>query len=262
MVDEKEEKGATAKGDAAEKPVKDDKPEKAPAKTAPETKAASDGEKPAVKAAAAEAAGPAEKPAKAEKAPAEKDSAEKASKESKVQTEAGVAPAAAEATGPAERPARVEKAPAEKAPAEKASKEPKVQTEAGVAAAPARTGGRRKDKKNIPFAIANIHATFNNTVITISDQAGNVLSWSSAGCVGFKGSRKGTPFAAQLAAQTAGNAAKEHGVRQVEVRVKGPGSGRESSIRAMQAIGLEIKSIKDVTPIPHNGCRPPKRRRV
>ncbi|MEE9291923.1 MAG: 30S ribosomal protein S11, partial [Acidobacteriota bacterium] len=126
----------------------------------------------------------------------------------------------------------------------------------------ARAGGKRKDKKNIPFAIANIHATFNNTVITISDQAGNVLAWSSAGCVGFKGSRKGTPFAAQLAAQTAGNAAKEHGVRQVEVRVKGPGSGRESSIRAMQAIGLEIKSIKDVTPIPHNGCRPPKRRRV
>ncbi|OLD65957.1 MAG: 30S ribosomal protein S11 [Acidobacteria bacterium 13_1_40CM_2_68_5] len=114
----------------------------------------------------------------------------------------------------------------------------------------------------MPFAIANVHASFNNTVISITDQAGNVLSWSSAGCIGFKGSRKGTPFAAQLAAQAAGNAAKEHGVRQVEVRVKGPGAGRESSIRAMQAIGLEVKAIKDITPIPHNGCRPPKRRRV
>jgi small subunit ribosomal protein S11 len=99
-------------------------------------------------------------------------------------------------------------------------------------------------------------------VITICDQTGNVLGWSSAGCVGFKGSRKGTPFAAQLAAQAAGNAAREHGVRQVEVRVKGPGAGRESSIRALQAIGLEVKAIKDITPIPHNGCRAPKRRRV
>ncbi len=225
MADEKEEKGAAAESDAAEKPVKGDKTDKAPASAAPaegapETKAASLGKKPAVKAAAAEAAGSAAKPA------------------------------------------RAEKAPVEQAPKEKAAKESNIQAEAGEAAAPARAGGKRKDKKNIPFAIANIHATFNNTVITISDQAGNVLAWSSAGCVGFKGSRKGTPFAAQLAAQTAGNAAKEHGVRQVEVRVKGPGSGRESSIRAMQAIGLEIKSIKDVTPIPHNGCRPPKRRRV
>jgi small subunit ribosomal protein S11 len=122
--------------------------------------------------------------------------------------------------------------------------------------------GKKKEKKNVPFAIAHVHASFNNTVITICDQVGNVLAWSSAGCIGFKGSRKGTPFAAQLAAQAAGNAAREHGVRQVEVRVKGPGSGRESSIRALQAIGLEVKAIKDVTPIPHNGCRPPKRRRV
>ncbi|HEV8701633.1 MAG TPA: 30S ribosomal protein S11 [Candidatus Polarisedimenticolia bacterium] len=122
--------------------------------------------------------------------------------------------------------------------------------------------GKKKDKKNVPFAIAHVHASFNNTVITICDQTGNVLSWSSAGCIGFKGSRKGTPFAAQIAAQAAANAAKEHGVRQVEVRVTGPGAGRESSIRAMQAVGLEIKAIKDVTPIPHNGCRPPKRRRV
>ncbi len=122
--------------------------------------------------------------------------------------------------------------------------------------------GRKKERKNVPFAICNVHASFNNTVISISDQAGNVLSWSSAGCIGFKGSRKGTPFAAQLAAQAAGNTAKEHGVRQIEVRVTGPGAGRESSIRALQAIGLEVKAIKDVTPIPHNGCRPPKRRRV
>ena len=130
------------------------------------------------------------------------------------------------------------------------------------APAPKKAPGKKKDKKNVPFAIAHVHASFNNTVITICDQTGNVLSWSSAGCIGFKGSRKGTPFAAQIAAQAAANAAKEHGVRQVEVRVTGPGAGRESSIRAMQAVGLEIKAIKDVTPIPHNGCRPPKRRRV
>ena len=129
-------------------------------------------------------------------------------------------------------------------------------------AAPTPKRGRGKEKKNVPVAVAHIHATFNNTVITITDMQGNVLAWSSAGCLAFKGSRKGTPFAAQMAAQTAGNAAKEHGVRSLEVRVKGPGSGRESSIRALQAIGMEIKAIKDVTPIPHNGCRPPKRRRV
>jgi len=139
-----------------------------------------------------------------------------------------------------------------------------VASAAGAEEAPAtkKAPARKKDKKNVPFAICNVHASFNNTVISISDQAGNVLSWSSAGCIGFKGSRKGTPFAAQLAAQAAGNSAKEHGVRQIEVRVTGPGAGRESSIRALQAIGLEVKAIKDVTPIPHNGCRPPKRRRV
>jgi len=131
---------------------------------------------------------------------------------------------------------------------------------AGVVAA--RRSGKKKEKKNVPMAVVHIHATFNNTVITIADMQGNVLAWSSAGCLGFKGSRKGTPFAAQMAAQAAGNAAKEHGVRSLEVRVKGPGSGRESSIRALQGIGLEVKAIKDVTPIPHNGCRPPKRRRV
>ncbi len=123
-------------------------------------------------------------------------------------------------------------------------------------------GGKKKEKKNIPNAIAYIHATFNNTIISISDMNGNIISWSSAGCLGFKGSRKGTPYAAQLAAQTAGNAAKEHGVKTLEVKVKGPGGGRESSIRALQSIGLDVRSIKDVTPIPHNGCRPPKRRRV
>jgi len=152
--------------------------------------------------------------------------------------------------------------------AEKAEKPAKAAKEAapedaaaGAAEGAKRATGRKKDKKNIPFAIATVRASFNNTTITIADQTGNVLSWSSSGSIGFKGSRKGTPFAAQLAAQAAGNAAKEHGVRQVEVRVKGPGAGRESSVRALQAIGLEVKSIKDVTPIPHNGCRAPKRRR-
>ena len=108
----------------------------------------------------------------------------------------------------------------------------------------------------------HIQATFNNTVVTISDLNGNVISWSSAGALGFRGSRKGTPFAAQQAAQNAANAARDHGLRSVEVRVKGPGSGRESAIRALSVVGLEIKGIKDVTPIPHNGCRPPKKRRV
>lgn len=147
----------------------------------------------------------------------------------------------------------------------KESGEPKAEpaaAEAAGKAAPAARRGRGKEKKNVPLAVAHIHATFNNTIITITDMQGNVLSWSSAGCLTFKGSRKGTPFAAQMAAQTAGTAAKEHGVRSLEIRVKGPGSGRESSIRALQSIGLEIKAIKDVTPIPHNGCRPPKRRRV
>jgi small subunit ribosomal protein S11 len=122
--------------------------------------------------------------------------------------------------------------------------------------------GGKKEKKNIPHGVAHIHATFNNTIITIADLQGNVISWASAGGKGFKGSRKGTPFAAQTAAQNAGYAARDHGVRSLDVRVKGPGSGRESSIRALQATGLNVKSIKDVTPIPHNGCRPPKRRRV
>ena len=122
--------------------------------------------------------------------------------------------------------------------------------------------GGKKEKKNVPHGIAFIQATFNNTIITITDPTGNVLAWASSGGQGFKGSRKGTPFAAQTAAQNAANAAREHGVRSVDARVKGPGAGRESSIRALQAAGIDIRSIKDVTPIPHNGCRPPKRRRV
>jgi small subunit ribosomal protein S11 len=122
--------------------------------------------------------------------------------------------------------------------------------------------GKRREKKNVPVGVVCIHATFNNTIITVSDPTGAVVAWSSAGRQGFKGSRKGTPFAAQMAASAAAQAAQEHGVRQVDVRVKGPGAGRESSIRALQAAGLDVKSIKDVTPIPHNGCRPPKRRRV
>lgn len=121
---------------------------------------------------------------------------------------------------------------------------------------------RKKEKKNVPLGVAHIQATFNNTLIGITDQQGNVVSWSSAGSMGFKGSRKGTPFAAQQAALKAGNAAREQGMKQVEVRIKGPGSGRESAIRALQTAGLEIKAIRDVTPIPHNGCRPPKKRRV
>ena len=120
----------------------------------------------------------------------------------------------------------------------------------------------KKEKKNIPHAVATVQASFNNTIIAIADQEGNVLAWSSAGRIGFKGSRKGTPFAAQLAAANCAEHAKENGVRSVDVRVTGPGAGRESAIRALQANGIDIKSIKDTTPIPHNGCRPRKRRRV
>jgi small subunit ribosomal protein S11 len=124
------------------------------------------------------------------------------------------------------------------------------------------TRGKRKERKNVPAGIAHIQSTFNNTVVSICDLQGNVLAWASAGTSGFKGSRKGTPFAAGLAAENAARKAMEHGVRSVEVFVKGPGSGREAAIRSLQAAGLEVSLIKDVTPIPHNGCRPPKRRRV
>jgi small subunit ribosomal protein S11 len=121
---------------------------------------------------------------------------------------------------------------------------------------------KRKEKKNIPSGIVHIQSTFNNTIVTITDPAGNVVAWSSAGVQGFKGSRKSTPFAAQIAAEDAAKKAMEHGMRNVEVYVKGPGSGRESALRSLQAAGFNIVMIKDVTPIPHNGCRPPKRRRV
>src|SRR5262249_20879597 len=137
---------------------------------------------------------------------------------------------------------------------------------AAGAAAPEKKGKKkqfkRRERKNVPHGVVHVQASFNNTIVTISDQHGNVLSWKSSGSLGFRGSRKGTPFAAQQAAMNAANQAREHGVRSVDVRVSGPGSGRESAIRALAAAGIEVKSIKDVTPIPHNGCRPPKRRRV
>jgi small subunit ribosomal protein S11 len=121
---------------------------------------------------------------------------------------------------------------------------------------------RRKERKNIISGVAHVNATFNNTLISITDAQGNTISWSSAGSMGFKGSRKSTPFAAQMAGEDAGRKAMEHGMKTLEVNVKGPGSGRESALRALQAVGFQITSIRDVTPIPHNGCRPPKRRRV
>lgn len=124
------------------------------------------------------------------------------------------------------------------------------------------TTRKRKERKNIEKGQAHIHSSFNNTIVTITDVQGNTLSWASSGGLGFKGSRKSTPFASQMAAETAAKAAMEHGLKSVEVFVKGPGAGREAAIRALQTAGLEISMIKDVTPIPHNGCRPPKRRRV
>lgn len=130
-----------------------------------------------------------------------------------------------------------------------------------MARGPAR-GKKKKERKNIPVGVAHIKATFNNTLVTITDPGGNVISWSSSGVQGFKGSRKGTPFAAQLAAQDAAKKAMENGMRSVDVFVKGPGAGREAALRALQAAGLSVNLIRDVSPIPHNGCRPPKRRRV
>jgi small subunit ribosomal protein S11 len=121
---------------------------------------------------------------------------------------------------------------------------------------------RRRERKNIVNAVAHINATFNNTVITIADEQGNAISWSSAGAVGFKGSRKSTPYAAQIAAEDAGKKASEHGVRNISVMVKGPGSGRETALRALQSVGFNVTIIRDVSPVPHNGCRAPKRRRV
>ena len=125
-----------------------------------------------------------------------------------------------------------------------------------------RRAGKKRERKNIEKGAAHIRSTFNNTLVTITDLAGNAISWASAGGLGFRGSKKSTPFAAQMAAETAAKAAMEHGMKTVEVYVKGPGAGREAAIRALQATGLDVTLIKDVTPIPHNGCRPPKRRRV
>jgi small subunit ribosomal protein S11 len=144
----------------------------------------------------------------------------------------------------------------------------KAAAAAGAAATPAAPAKgkkkvfKKKERKNVPHGIAYIQASFNNTIVTIADGEGRTIAWKSAGSLGFRGSRKGTPFAAQQAAMNAANQAREHGVRSLEVRVNGPGSGRESAIRALAAAGIDVKSIKDVTPIPHNGCRPPKRRRV
>jgi small subunit ribosomal protein S11 len=129
-------------------------------------------------------------------------------------------------------------------------------------AKPGKRVRKKIERKNISTGVAHIQATFNNTIVTITDLSGNVISWSTSGAKGFKGSRKSTPFAAQMAAEDAAKKAQEHGLRSIEVWVKGPGSGRESALRALQAVGLNITLIKDVTPIPHNGCRPPKRRRV
>jgi len=129
-------------------------------------------------------------------------------------------------------------------------------------AKPGKRVRKKVERKNIPSGIAHIQATFNNTIVTITDRQGNTLSWATSGNAGFKGSRKSTPFAAQVAAERAGRVAQEYGVKNIEVRVKGPGPGRDSAVRALNAIGLKISSISDVTPVPHNGCRPPKRRRV
>lgn len=155
------------------------------------------------------------------------------------------------------------------------NKETRPAAEARSADAPAAGGGtaagttgtvaaprRRRTRRSVPEGVAHVHATFNNTIVAITDPQGAVVAWSSAGSVGFKGSRKGTPFAAQMAAEAAGRKVSEYGMRTVTVYVKGPGGGRESAVRALQATGLNVTSIKDVTPIPHNGCRPPKRRRV
>ena len=137
---------------------------------------------------------------------------------------------------------------------------------AAGAAAPEKKGKtkkfKKKERKHVPHGIVHVQASFNNTIVTFTDMSGNVLSWKSSGSLGFRGSRKGTPFAAQQAAMNAANQAREHGVRSLEVRVSGPGSGRESAIRALAAAGLEVRLIRDTTPVPHNGCRPPKRRRV
>jgi small subunit ribosomal protein S11 len=187
-------------------------------------------------------------------------------KEKEVKADAAAAPAAPATEAKEARPAKKEKTPAAAADAAKPA-------EVVVPAAPtaaellgedpnAKKVVKAKHAKNISVGIANILATFNNTQVTITDMQGNLIGWSAAGRVGFKGSRKSTAYAAQMVAQDAARQAMAHGMKEVEIRVKGPGSGRESAIRALQAIGLEISAIKDVTPVPHNGCRPRKKRRV
>ena len=131
-----------------------------------------------------------------------------------------------------------------------------------MAKQPSQTKVKKKEKKNISNAIAHVNSSFNNTLVTITDHQGNTIAWSSSGSMGFKGSRKSTPYAAQLAAEDAGKKASEHGVKNIDIEVQGPGSGRESALRALQIVGFQVNSIRDVTPIPHNGCRPKKRRRV
>jgi small subunit ribosomal protein S11 len=146
--------------------------------------------------------------------------------------------------------------------AEASDDKPKSEGQATDAKASERAQRRKRGRKNIAEGVVHIHSTFNNTIVTITDYQGNVISWSSAGAMGFKGSRKGTPFAAQQAADSAAKKAMDHGLRSVQIFVRGPGAGRESALRALQSAGINISLIKDVTPIPHNGCRPPKRRRV
>ena len=138
----------------------------------------------------------------------------------------------------------------------------KAQQQAAAGKAGKNKKFKKRERKNVPYGLVHIQASFNNTIVTITDNMGNTLSWKSSGSLGFRGSRKGTPFAAQQAAMNAANQARDHGLRSVDVRVAGPGSGRESAVRALAAAGIEVRSIRDVTPIPHNGCRPPKRRRV
>ncbi len=260
-----------------------------PATEAKATEAAAEKPAPAVK---EEAPAKAEKPAKEKKAekPAKEEKAEKPAKEKKAEKPAKEKKAEKPAKEKkAEKPAKEEKAekPAKEEKAEKPAKEEKAEGEKKTGEAPAESSEpaeghhsaptaadlladnvedvkaiKAKKSKNVTHGIVHIQATFNNTLVTITDMQGNPISWYSAGRAGFKGSRKSTSYAAQQVAQRAANDAKAHGLREVEVRVKGPGSGRESAIRALQAVGLEITTIKDVTPIPHNGCRPKKRRRV
>jgi small subunit ribosomal protein S11 len=163
---------------------------------------------------------------------------------------------------PEKKPAAATVATEKGAPAAGAAAAAAAPGAAGAAGAAAPAPRRRRTRRSVPEGVAHVHATFNNTIVTITDQQGMVVAWASAGSVGFKGSRKGTPFAAQMAAEACARKCSEVGMRAVVVHVKGPGGGRESAVRALQAAGLGVISIKDVTPIPHNGCRPPKRRRV